>query len=176
MAKPYIITVLDIGSSFIKILSVLKKPGEDDFEILGRSQAVSSGIRRGVVIDTFKVAGIISSLVREIEQKSGRKIENVYFNVGGSHIFSTSSRGLVSVSRADRKISEEDVARVIQAAQTCPLPSNKEILEVFPKEFIVDGGGGVKEAVGMEGVRLETDCLLLCGFSPYLRNSNQAIL
>jgi len=177
MPKPYIITALDIGSGSVKILAVAKKPGEADFEILGQEQRFSSGIRKGVVIDVPKVAQAISFLVNKIEQDCGQKINGVYANIGGGHIFCASSRGLVSVSRADQKISEEDTDRVLQqATKTIPLPSNKEILEVFPKEFIVDGEGGVKEAVGMEGVRLEADVLVLCGFSPYLKNSNQTIL
>lgn len=177
MAKPYIITALDIGSGSVKLLSVSKKPGEADFEILGQEQEFSSGIRKGVVIDVSKVAQVISFLTNKIEQDCGQKINGVYANIGGGHIFCASSRGLVSVSRADQKISEEDANRVLQqATQTIPLPSNKEILEVFPKEFIVDGEGGVKEVIGMQGVRLEADVLVLCGFTPYLKNSNQTIL
>jgi len=176
MSKPYIINALDIGSDSIKLLTVSKKFGEADFEILSHNQQTSLGIRKGVVIDVLKVAEIISSLKEKAEQDCGQRIDNVYANIGGGHIFCTSSRGLVSVSRADQKISEEDIARVLQAAQAISLPSNKEIIEVFPKEFIVDGEGGVKNAIGMEGVRLEAETLILCGFSPYLKNSSQSIL
>jgi len=176
MPKPYIINALDIGSGSIKLLTVSKKSGEADFEILSHNQKTSLGIRKGVVIDVLKVAEIISSLKEKAEQDCGQRIDNVYANIGGGHIFCTSSRGLVSVSRADQKISEEDIARVLQAAQAISLPSNKEIIEVFPKEFIVDGEGGVKNAIGMEGVRLEAETLILCGFSPYLKNSSQSIL
>ena len=151
--RSHIITALDIGSGSIKILSVLKRPDRPDFEVLGQGQKASFGIRKGVVVDVLKVAEIISSLRKEVEQDCGKKINDVYASIGGSHIFCTSSQGLVSVSRADQKISEEDVDRVLQAAQTFSLPSNKEIVDVFPKEFIIDGEGGVKEVVGMQGVR-----------------------
>ena len=176
MPKPYLINALDIGSGAIKLLCVAKKPGENYFEILSQIQEPSLGIRKGVVIDVPRVAGIISSLVKKAEEDSGRKIESVYANIGGGHISCTSSRGLVSVSRADQKISEEDIERVLQAAQAISLSSNKEIIGVFPKEFIVDGESGVKEAVGMQGVRLEAETLVLCGFSPYLKNCSQTIL
>ena len=176
MAKPHIITGLDIGSGYIKLLSVSKKPGEDNFEILSQLQEPSLGIRKGVIINVPKVAESISSLIKKAEQDSGAKINNIYANINGGHIYSTYSKGLVSVSRADRKISEEDVERVLQAARAISLSSNKEIIHTFPKEFIVDGEGGVREAVGMEGVRLEAETLLLCGFSPYIKNSSQAIL
>ena len=175
MAKPYIITGLDIGTGFIKMLSISKKAGDNDFEIVGFAQAPSLGIRRGVVVDIPKVSAIISSLASQISEDSGLSIQEVYVNLGGSHIFCTSSKGLVSVSRADQKISEEDIDRVLKAAQAISLSSNKEIIEVLPKEFIVDGGSGVKEALGMEGVRLEAEALILCGFSPYLKNSTATI-
>jgi len=134
------------------------------------------GVRKGVVINVHNVSEIIENLVKKVKQDCGRKIEGVYASIGGCHIFCTSSRGLVSVSRADQRISEEDIERVLQNAQSFSLPANKEILDIFPREFIVDDEGGVKEAVGMQGMRLETDVLVLCGFSPYLKNSTQAIL
>ncbi len=174
--RTHIITALDIGSGSIKILAVSKKPEEESFEVLAKEEEISFGVRKGVVIDISKVSEIISSLKEKIEQDFGGKINSVYANIGGGHLFSISSRGLVSVSRADQKISEEDVERVLQAARTISLSShNKEIIEVFPKDFIVDGEGGIKQPVGMQGVRLETDALALCGFSPYIRNLNQAI-
>lgn len=175
MAKPYIINAIDIGSNSIKLISVLKKP-KGGFEVVAYAQEPSLGIRKGIVIDSSKVANSISSLVKKVEEETGNRIENVYASIGGRHLFSTFSRGLVSVSRADRKISEEDIDRVLHAAQTISLPSNSEVLEVFPKEFIVDGQDGIKEAVGMEGVRLEADVVVLGGFSPYLKNSSKCIL
>lgn len=175
MARPHIINALDIGSSSIKLVSVLKKPKGDKFEILAQAQEASLGVRKGVVMEVPKVSEIISSLIKKVEGDSGKKIDGVYASVGGGHLFSASSKGLVSVSRADQKISKEDIERVLQAAQTFSIPSNNEILEVFPKDFIVDGQGGVKEAIGMSGVRLEADVTVLGGFTPYLRNSNKSI-
>lgn len=176
MPKPHIITGLDIGSGTIKLLSVSRKAGEKDFNILGYVKEASFGIRKGVVVDASKVAEIISSLVQRVKEETNQKIDNVYASIDGGHISCTCSHGLVSVSRADRKISEEDIDRVIQAAKTFSLPSNKEIIDIFPKEFIVDGEKGIKEVAGMEGVRLEADVLILYCFSPYLKNSSQAIL
>jgi len=176
MPKQPIITALDIGSSAIRILAVARKSNEQDFEILSQRQKISSGVRRGVVVDVPKVSEIIASLKREAEEDLGRKIDSVYTNIGGGHLFCLPSRGLVSVSRADQKISEEDVERVIQASKAISLSSNQEIINIFPENFIVDGGEKVKMAVGMQGVRLEAEVLALCGFSPYIRNSNQAVL
>jgi len=155
---------------------VSQKAGENNFEILSQEQKISSGVRRGVVVNVSQVSTIISSLKEKVEQDLDRKIDSVYANIGGGHLFSVSSRGLVSVSRADQKISEEDVERVIQASKAISLSPNKEIVDVFPKNFVVDGGEKVKKAVGMRGVRLEVESLVLCGFSPYIKNSNQAVL
>lgn len=177
MAKQHIVTALDIGSGSIKLISVCKKDEDKGFEILAHHEEPSLGIRKGVVINVAQVSKVISSLVSKAEQDCGTRIDRVYANIGGGHISSVSSKGLVSVSRADRKISEEDVNRVLQAARTYPFPSNNiDIIEVFPKEFIVDGEGGIKDAVGMEGIRLEAETLLLCGFRPYIKNSSQTIL
>ena len=176
MSKGHIITGLDIGSGTIKILSAIKKPKGENFEVLSQNTEVSAGVRRGVVIDVARVAEIINSLIKRAQDDIGRKVNSVYASVGGSHIFCAPSHGTVSVSRADQKISEEDIARVIQAAQTFSLPLNKEILDVFPKEFIIDGEKGVKEPLGLQGVRLEVDALALGAFSPYLKNLTQVIL
>lgn len=176
MAKQYTITALDMGSGSIKILSVSKKKGDSHIDILGKGEEFSLGIRRGVVINSSRVSQIISLLKDKLSQSSGKKINSVYASIDGGHLSSAFSRGLVSVSRADQKISEEDIERVLKAAQTFPIPSNSEILEVYPKEFFVDGEGGVKEAIGMQGVRLEADVLVLCGFSPYVKNSSKTIL
>lgn len=174
MGKP-LITGLDIGSGAIKIISAIKKDGQEYLEVLGIIQEPSSGIRKGIVIDSNKLSEIIGLSVDKVEEESRQRIRRVYANVGGGHIFCNNSHGLVSVSRADQKISEEDISRVIQAAQTFSLPSNKEILEIFPKEYIVDGEKGIKDPLGMQGVRLEVEAMVLGGFSPYLRNSNQAV-
>ncbi len=174
MPRLHIINALDIGTSSIKLISVLKK-GDDKFEILASAQEPSFGIRKGIVVEVPKVSETISSLVKKIEKETNKKIDGVYASMGGSHIFSTASHGLVSVSRADQKISQEDIERVHQVAQTPPLPSNNEILEVFPKEYFVDGQGGIKDAIGMNGVRLETNVTILAGFTPYVKNSKKSI-
>jgi cell division protein FtsA len=175
MAKK-IFTAIDIGTGTIKVLVVRKKTKEDKFEVLGLVEEISSGIRKGVVIEPAEVSVLIRSAFKKIEEQIRQKINSAYVNVGGSHIFSTFSRGLVSVSRADQKISQEDIKRVLEAAQTFPFPSNREILEVFPKEFIIDGEKGIKEPLGMEGVRLEAEVLVLGGFGPYIKSLTTSVL
>jgi len=176
MARQSIITGLDIGTGNIKILVASFKNGEEGLEVIAQTQEPSFGVRKGVVIDCEKVSRIIQILLNKVRTETGQRIDSVLVNIGGTHLFCTNSRGTVAVSRADQKISEEDVERVMQAAQAFSLPSNKEILDITPKEFIVDGEGGIKEAVGMQGVRLEAEVLVLAGFSPYKKNLTQTVL
>lgn len=175
MPKAQIITGLDIGTYSIKALAAVKKPESEDLEVLGYKEVPSFGTRRGIVIKVDEVSKHIAEVLNQLQKDIGKNIADVYTNISGSHIFSTPSRGTIIVSRADQKISEEDVHRVIQAAQAFSLPSNKEVLEVFPREFIVDGEP-IKEPRDMQGLRLEAEVLALCAFSPYLKNLTTAVL
>lgn len=174
--KSKIIAGLDIGSSTIKIMVARKNQDVSDLEILGFAEEASLGVRRGAVVKPNETSQKILAAKNRVENVSSQKINEVVVNLGGSHVFITPSRGVVAVSRADGNISKEDVDRVLEAAQAFSLPSNKEVLEVFPKEFVVDGERGVKEPTGMKGVRLEVDVLALCAFSPYLKNLTDAVL
>lgn len=174
--KPHIVAGLDIGTHSMKMIVAQKKEGAVDLEVLGFAQESSSGVRKGAVVDPEEAGKKVLSLKNRVENISDQKVEGVVVNIGGSHIYTAPSHGIVAVSRADEQISQEDVERVLQAAQAFSLPSNKEILEVFPRQFIVDGEENVKEAVGMKGVRLEVDVLAVCGFSPYIKNLTQAVL
>lgn len=176
MAKNHLIAGLDIGSGTIKILVTAKPKEGSEPEVLALAEEASFGLRRGVVIDPDKVSSIIQSLLKKVQDQSGERINSVYTSIGGAHISCIPSQGVVSVSRADQKISEEDITRVLNAAEVFPLPSNKEILDVFPKEFIVDGERGIKEPLGMQGVRLEAEVLAITTFSPYLKNLTKAVL
>lgn len=178
MARPHLILGLDIGSSTIKGLVAgfnLKKK-ENYVETLGFIEEPSFGIRKGVVINPTQVTDILIRLLDRLEEQVGHTLTSAYVNVNGVHIFSAQSKGLVSVSRADQKISQEDIERVLEAAQTLSLPFNKEILEVLPKDFIVDGERGIRDPQGLKGVRLEVEALLLGGFSPYIKNLTTAVL
>ncbi len=177
MAKfPILVTGLDVGTGSVKMVVAQKKSADGGLETLYAGCRPARGVRRGVVVDIEAAARSVQEIVKDAELAVGRELESAHIGVNGSHIFCTQSRGLVSVSRADGNISAEDVDRVLQAARTISLSSNKEIVDVYPREFTVDGESGVKDAVGMKGVRLEAETLIVAGFSPYLRNSDQAVL
>ena len=174
--KAQIITGLDIGTHSLKMVIAQKKEEGEDLEILGFGEEPSSGVRKGSVVNPDELAKKISALKNRIENISDQKIGEVFVNIGGSHIFTVPSHGIVAVSRADGQISQEDVERVLQAAQAFSLQQNKEILEVFPQQFLVDGEENLKEVIGMKGVRLEVNVLAVCGSSPYVKNLTDAIL
>ncbi len=176
MSKPSIIAGLDVGTESIKLLVVKNTKGEQVSEVLIQLIEPSFGVRKGVVVDVDAVSKIIYSTLAKAQAFTNQKINNIFVNVGGAHIFITDSHGAVAVSRADQRISQEDIDRVIQAAQTISLPSNKEILDIFPQEFIIDGEKGIKEPLDMTGIRLEARILAVCGFSPYMRNLTRAVL
>ena len=174
--KVEVITALDIGTHSVKMVMVKRNEAGDALEILGFVEEPSVGVRKGAVANPEEVIKTIMGLKNKLEVMGGYKIDEVIVSVGGNHVFVLPSRGVVAVSRADGEVSGEDVERVLQAAQAVSLPSNKEILEVFPQQFMVDGTGEIKEPVGMRGVRLEVDVLAVCAFTPYMKNLTDSVL
>jgi cell division protein FtsA len=169
-----IIAGLDIGTNTIKCLVIER--GEAGWTILSCSQIPSFGLRRGAVVNVEDTAKNIQLLISRVERDCGRKINSVFVNIGGSHLYVTPSDGLISVSRADHVISQEDIERVLQATRAINIPLNEEILDVFPKEFIIDDQKGIKQPLGLAGVRLEAKVVLLCYFQSYFINLTQAVL
>ena len=170
MARPYIISGIDIGNSQVKV--VIAKISGDDLrpEIIGSGNALSYGLRKGMVVDMEETIENVHSAVQRAEATAGVKIKSCYLAVNGLHINTQTSRGVIAVSRADNEISQSDIDRVVKAASVVSLPPNREIIHVIPRNFIVDGTEYVKNPLGMKGVRLEADVVLVDGLSPYLRN------
>jgi cell division protein FtsA len=174
MPRGHIVTGLDVGTSTIKALVAQKKGTE--WEVLAQATIPSFGLRRGAVVNVEETAKNIQLLLSGIEKDNNIRINSVFVNIGGSHLYCTPSDGIISVSRADQRISEEDRERVLQAARAINIPSNEEILDVFASEFIIDDQKGIKEPVGLTGIRLEAKVILLCYFQSYFTNLTQAVL
>lgn len=169
MVKPYIIAGIDIGNSQVKI--VIARVGDSlRPEILGTGSALSEGLRKGMVVDMEETINNIGSAVQQAEAMAGTQIKKAFVAVNGLHIKTQISRGVIAVSRADNEISQNDIDRVVQAASVISMPANREIIHVIPRNFIVDGTEYVKNPLGMKGVRLEADVIIIDGLSPYLRN------
>ncbi len=174
MSRGQIITGLDIGTDTIKILVAQKRA--ETLDVLASATIPSFGLRRGAVVNVEETAKNIQLLVSGIERDNNIKINSVFVNIGGSHLYVTPSDGIISVSRADQRISAEDVERVLQASRVINIPSNEEILDVFPREFIIDDQKGIKQPEGLTGIRLEAKVVLLCYFQSYFINLTQAVL
>ncbi|MCX6720161.1 MAG: cell division protein FtsA, partial [Candidatus Staskawiczbacteria bacterium] len=172
--KGNIVTGLDIGTYSIKALVAQRK--QKEWEVLSYAEMPSFGLRKGAVVNVDETAKNVQMILSGVEKDCNKKIDSVFVNIGGSHLYVTPSDGIISVSRADQRISKEDVERVLQATRAVNIPSNEEVLDVFPREFIIDDQKGIKQPLDLTGIRLEAKVLLLCVFSPYFINLTQAVL
>jgi len=175
MASAPFFTGLDIGSSYTRVVIGQRDETTGKPRIIGYGTVPSAGLRRGLIIDADEVARVTAKAIEDAERAAGVTIDKVYVSVGGAHISALPSRGLVAVSRADGRIGEEDVNRVLDAARAIALAQNREIVHVIPRDFKVDGEGGMKNVMGMTGTRLEVDSVLITGASPFMRNLERAL-
>lgn len=174
LKKEQIINGLDIGTSALRLVTA--KYNEDKkLQIIGVGKTISSGLRKGVVIDIEETVKAINIAKDAAERASGIPIENAYVNLSGSHISAHSSKGTVAVSRADCEVSKEDVERAIDAAQAISMPLNREILKVMPRTFSIDGQNNIKYPIGMNGVRLEADTLILEASTAIIKNLTKCV-
>lgn len=165
-----IITSLDVGTSTVTTV-IAERQRNNTLQILGVGVAPSFGVRRGVVVDLEDVTSAVRRSLQEASRSAGVSPRSVYFAVGGSHFSVASSRGVIAVGRADGEISADDVRRAVLAAETfVPKNPNKEILHIIPRDFKVDNEGGIKDPVGMNGVRLEVDTLVIECSNNFLKN------
>jgi len=174
MARSNIVTGLDIGTYSIKALVAQKN--KNNWEVLSYAEIPSFGLRKGAVVDVEETSKNVQMIMSGVEKDCNRKISSVFVNIGGSHLYITPSDGIISVSRADQRISREDVDRVLAATKAINIPHNEEVLDVFPREYIIDDQKGIKQPENLTGIRLEAKVLLLCYFQPYFINLTQAVL
>jgi cell division protein FtsA len=153
---PEPIVGLDVGTT--TVCAVIATPGADGgVDVVGVGAAPSRGLRRGVVVNIDSTVEAIRQAVADAEQMAGVEISAVYAGVAGGHIRSINSRGVVAVSGKDREVSQADVDRAMEAARAMNLPQDREILHVLPQAFAIDDADGVREPIGMSGVRLEVE-------------------
>lgn len=170
MARNFI-TALDIGTSTVQTVVAEVKKGEEGLRILGIGIAPSAGVRRGVVVDLEDATAAVRESVDEARKTAGVPIKSAWLGIGGTHVSVASSRGVVAVSRADGEISPEDVRRAVGAAETFIAKNpNRTILHIIPRDFRVDQESGIKDPVGMHGVRLEADTLIIEYSTSLLKN------
>jgi len=138
--------------------------------IIGHGSAPNLGMRRGVVVHVDDVVEAVIHAITEAERLSGVQIHNATVNINGSHVTGMNSRGVIAISTANREISAEDRLRAEEAATIVKLPPNREIIQVFAKNYRLDGQDNIKDPVGMQGVRLEVDTHIVTAASPNLKS------
>lgn len=165
MARDHQVTGLDVGTSKITTL-IATIPEEGDARVVGVSTVPSRGLRKGQVVNIEEATVAISQSLEAAERMAGTQVSRAYISVGGAHIASQNSHGVVAVAEPDKEIGAHDVARVVEAAKAVSLPSSREILHVLPRGYVVDSQEGIVDPVGMTGVRLEVDTHLVTGEPP----------
>ncbi len=174
MARDHSVAGIDVGTSKITTLvSTVTEEGES--RVIGVSTITSRGLRKGQVVNIEEATAAISSSLEGAERMAGISIARAYLCVGGSHIASLNSHGVVAVAEPEREISAFDVKRVIDAAKAVSMPSSREILHVLPRGYVVDGQEGIVDPIGMTGIRLEVDTHLVTGGSTAMRNLRKCV-
>ncbi len=155
-----LIVGLDIGTSKV-VAIVCEITGHDKVEIVGIGSHPSRGLKKGVVVNIESTVQSIQRAIEEAELMAGCEIHSVYAGIAGSHIRSLNSHGIVAIR--DNEITANDVERVIDAARAVAIPADQKILHILPQEFIIDNQEGIKEPIGMSGVRLEAKVHMVTG-------------
>ncbi len=154
-----LIVGLDIGTS--KVVAIVGEISGDEIEIIGLGSSRSRGLKKGVVVNIESTVHSIQRAVEEAELMAGCEIHSVYAGIAGSHIRSLNSHGIVAIR--DHEVAMGDVDRVIDAARAVAIPADQKILHILPQEFVIDHQEGVKEPIGMSGVRLEAKVHMVTG-------------
>ncbi len=166
-AERKLIVGLDIGTS--KVVAIVGEIGDDDeIEVIGIGSHPSRGLKKGVVVNIESTVQSIQRAVEEAELMAGCEINAIYAGIAGSHIRSLNSHGIVAIR--DKEVTASDVDRVIDAARAVAIPADQKILHILPQEFVIDHQEGIKEPVGMSGVRLEARVHMVTGAASAAQN------
>lgn len=162
MEEIEIITALDIGTTKIGCLIAEASP-QGEINIVGVGSAPSEGLRYGMVVDTVKTVRSIQTAVEKAEEMSGHQAESVFVGIAGDHIRSINGRGVVAIKGENSEVTQDDVRRVVEAARAVALPLDREIIHIIPQEYTVDQQRGIRDPIGMVGVRLEAEVHIVTG-------------
>lgn len=166
---------LDIGTTAVRCVVGELAGDAQTPSVIAVSSAENSGMRKANVAHIDEVAEAVVKAVTEAERISGREIKQATVNINGAHVQGLNSKGVIAVSSPDRQITVEDRMRVEDAATIVQLPPNKDIIQVFAKNYRLDGQENIKDPVGMNGVRLEVDTHILMASTPALRSLDQVL-
>ncbi len=169
---------LDIGSTAVRIAVAQRAPegeGGGGLQVVAVSEVPAAGISKGMISSIEDATAAVSLCIEKVERILGAPLEHAWVGISGSHILTEESRGVVAIGKPDGEITEEDVERAIEAARTVATPLNYEILHVIPKSFTVDGQSGIKDPIGMTGIRLEVEAQIIQGLTSQIKNLTKCI-
>lgn len=171
-SKPSYFFGLDIGTSMVRcVVGSLDLTSEEPrVSVVGHGSAPNLGMRKGQIVHVDDVVSSINQAVSEAERISGVAIRQATVNINGAHIQGLDSKGVIAISTANKEITPEDKLRAEDAATIMQIPANREIIQVFPKNYRVDGHDSIKDPTGMQGVRLEVDTHIITVASPNIRS------
>ncbi len=161
---------LDIGTSMVRCVIGTRDESTGAISVIGHGTSPNQGLRKGVVMHIDDAADAVVQALSEAERIAGVRLERATVNINGSHVLGMSSRGVIAISGPNREITPDDRDRVEEAAAIVKLPANREIIQVFAKNYRLDGQDNIKDPVGMHGVRLEVDCHIITAASPNIHN------
>ena len=165
---------IDVGTTTVRCAVGHIDPTTGTPTIVGVAQVPNTGMRKGIVANLNGPAQAIDRALGDAERMSGHEVNEATISLNGAHIMSTKADGMIAVGMADHEITSDDVARIEDVATTGKIPANREILEVVPFSYTLDGQGGVKDPIGMSGTRLEINANVISAMAPYVTNLQKA--
>ncbi|HSE29905.1 MAG TPA: cell division protein FtsA [Candidatus Saccharimonadales bacterium] len=161
---------IDVGTTHVRCVIGHLDDSKSGATIIGVGVAPNNGMRKGSVVNIVDTAHAIDKALEEAERMSGHQVGSASVSVNGSHIMAMSSKGVVAVNSQNNEITDEDIARVGEAATVVQLPANREILQVTPRSYTLDDQTNIKDPIGMSGVRLEVDAHVVTALGPNIKN------
>ena len=167
------VTGLDIGTENIRaVIASVNKDGK--IAVIGYNEGKSAGMRKGIPANLAGPANAIDKMLGDAERMGGYDVHNAHVSINGSTVISTHTEGMIAVGAIEHEINEEDLARVEDVAVTGRIPANRDVLDVVPLEYALDGQGGIKDPVGMSGARLEMRACVISALTPNCENLRKA--
>lgn len=170
-----IVCGIDIGSTKIATAIAIKSSEEENMRIIGFNTTPSRGVKKGLIVDIDQVTAAVEESIEKAERMVGQKVNGAVTSVGGPHISSLNSHGVVAITNPKGEIEGDDVERVVEAARAISLSTTRQIIDVSAREFIVDGQEGIKNPVGMSGIRLEVDTHIITASLTNLKNIDRCL-
>ncbi|NCN87473.1 MAG: cell division protein FtsA [Candidatus Pacebacteria bacterium] len=175
MSRKPIIAAIDLGTDKCVTLVATFNEETGKPQIVGVSAVKSRGMKKSAIVNLEEVSATLTESLDGAERMAGLSISEAYISVSGSNIKSQNSKGVVAVANPNQEINHEDVERVIEAARAVSLPNDRQIIHVVPRDFKVDSQTGIKDPVGMTGIRLESEAHIITGLSTSLKNIKKSV-